>query len=195
MTSPFHADDTVNDDTHDRRLADRLKLLRVERGWSLDDLAGRSGVSRATLSRFEKAEVSPTAAALGKLCAAHGLTVSRLMLLVEDEAAPVIRRDAQPVWVDPETGFRRRVVSPPGGRLAGEAIEGMLPAGTQLAYDAPPRPGLEHHLVMLDGQLTVRLDDGAYPLETGDCLRYRLFGPSRFETGPDHGARYLIFLT
>jgi transcriptional regulator with XRE-family HTH domain len=39
----------------DRRLAERLRALRGERGWSLDELARRSGVSRATLSRLENA--------------------------------------------------------------------------------------------------------------------------------------------
>ena len=68
----------------DRRIAQRLKALRQERGWSLDELAGLAGVSRATLSRLENADVSPTAAVLGKLCAAHGLTMSRLMMMVED---------------------------------------------------------------------------------------------------------------
>ena len=36
-------------------------------------------VSRASLSRLENAEVSPTASVLGRLCAAYGLTMSRLM--------------------------------------------------------------------------------------------------------------------
>jgi len=66
----------------DRRIAQRLKTLRAERGWSLDELAGRSEVSRATLSRLENAEVSPTASVLGKLAASYGLTISRLMHLV-----------------------------------------------------------------------------------------------------------------
>ena len=52
------------------RLAQRLRELRHERGWSLDELAARSGVSRATLSRLENNEVSPTAAVLGRLCPA-----------------------------------------------------------------------------------------------------------------------------
>src|SRR6185437_455408 len=97
----------------DRLLAQRLKSLRAERGWSLDELARRGAVSRATLSRLENAEVSPTASVLGKLCAAYGLTMSRLMHLVEDDFAPLVRRDAQPLWTDPTIGFRRRSVSPP----------------------------------------------------------------------------------
>ena len=49
----------------DMRIASRLKGLRQERGWSLDELAGRAGVSRATLSRLENAEVSPRPACWG----------------------------------------------------------------------------------------------------------------------------------
>ena len=91
----------------DTRIAFRLKGLRKERGWSLDMLAAKSSVSRATLSRLENAEVSATANVLGRLCATYGLTMSRLMLMVEDEFAPVVRCDAQQLWIDPETRFRR----------------------------------------------------------------------------------------
>ncbi|MEO1199224.1 MAG: helix-turn-helix domain-containing protein [Pseudomonadota bacterium] len=180
-------------DTLDHRIADRLKALRTERDWSLDALAERSGVSRATLSRLEKAEVSATAQVLGKLCAAYGLTLSRLMHLVEDRAAPMVRRAEQTVWTDPETGFMRRSISPPSHSLAAEAIEADLPAGAEISYDAPPRPGLEHHLALLDGALTVRIADQDHHLNAGDCLRYQLFGPSRFTAPADRPARYLIF--
>jgi len=165
----------------DLRLARRLRGLRRARGWSLDDLAARAGVSRATLSRLENAAASPTAQVLGRIAAAHGLALSRLMLMVEERAAPLIPAADQPVWTDPETGFRRRAVSPPA-------------AGARIAYPVPPRPGLEHHLLLREGWLTVTLDDAAHALAPGDALRYRLFGPSAFETPADSGARYLMFL-
>lgn len=176
------------------RLAERLRLLRMDRGWTLDDLAKRSGISRATLSRLENGEVSPTTAVLGRLCAAHGMTLSRLMILVEGDAPPLVPRKDQTVWTDPETGYIRRVLSPPGGDLTGEVIEATLPPGCRIDYDAPPRPGLEHHLVLLDGALSVTLDGIEHSLTPGDCLRYRLFGTSRFETPADCGARYHLFL-
>lgn len=184
----------LENDSIDHRIADRLRALRAERGWSLETLAGHTGVSRATLSRLENAEVSPTAAVLGKLCAAYGLTLSRLMLLAEGDFTPRVARDDQPVWLDPETGFRRRLVSPPAQMLAGEAIEGEIPPATRLSYDAPPRPGLEHHLVMLDGRLFLTADGATHALGPGDCLRYRLLGQSRFETPAETGARYLLFM-
>jgi transcriptional regulator with XRE-family HTH domain len=176
----------------DQRIAMRLRNLRAERKWSLDELAKRSDVSRATLSRLENAEVSPTASVLGKLAAAHGLTISRLMHMVEDNFAPLIRRDAQPVWSDPGIGFRRRSVSPPAQTLAAEVLECELEPRTRIAYDEPPRPGLEHHLFLTEGQLEISIEGQAYMLRPGDCLRYQLFGSSAFATPERCGAKYLL---
>jgi transcriptional regulator with XRE-family HTH domain len=184
----------ADDSSIDQRIAQRLKGLRAEREWSLDELAGRSNVSRATLSRLENAEVSPTASVLGKLCAAYGLTMSRLMRMVEDDFAPLVHRSAQWVWADPEIGFRRRSVSPPARTLAGEVLECELEPGTRITYDRPPRPGLEHHLLLLEGQLILTVDGRTYDLGPGDCLRYRLFGPSAFATHEQCGARYILFM-
>jgi len=190
-----HMENALADDASiDRRIAQRLRGLRAERSWSLDELARRSAVSRATLSRLENAEVSPTASVLGKLCAAYGLTMSRLMHMVEDAFAPLVRRDTQPVWSDPTIGFRRRSVSPPAQTLAGEALECELEPGTHIAYDQPPRPGLEHHLLMIEGRLAVTVGGQTHDLRPGDCLRYQLLGPSAFATPAQCGARYVLFM-
>src|SRR5579884_2525053 len=146
-------EDTYTDTTSiDWHIAQRLKRLRAERGWSLDELARRSTVSRATLSRLENAEVSPTTSVLGKLCTAYGLTMSRLMHMVEDDFAPLVPCNEQPIWTDPSIGFRRRSVSPPARSLAGEVLECELAPGTHITYDRPARSGLEHHLLLIEGQ-------------------------------------------
>ncbi|WP_321342618.1 XRE family transcriptional regulator [Breoghania sp.] len=178
----------------DDRIASRLNALRRDRGWSLDELARRSGVSRATLSRLEKGEVGSTTAILGRLCSAHGMTLSRLMLMAEETFQPLVARESQPVWRDEASGFCRRSISPPSQALAGEALECRLEPGADIFYDAPPRAGLEHHLVLLEGALRLDLDGETHELKPGDCLRYRLFGSSRFRTPPDTAARYLLFM-
>jgi transcriptional regulator with XRE-family HTH domain len=190
MGNPLRDDDL----SIDRKIAQRLKGLRAERGWSLDELATRGNVSRATLSRLENAEVSPTASVLGKLCAAYGLTMSRLMHMVEDDFVPLVRRSAQAIWTDPEIGFRRRSVSPPTQTLAGEVLECELDPDTRITYDQPPRRGLEHHLFLKEGQLAVTVNGQTHELRPGDCLRYQLFGASAFETPKARGAKYMLFI-
>jgi transcriptional regulator with XRE-family HTH domain len=183
---------TAIDDV-ERRLAERLAALRAERGFSLDDLAARTGISRATLSRLERAETSPTAAMLGRLCAAYGWTLSRLMAAAEGSEPPALLRHAdQPAWRDPESGFRRRAVSPPGPGLRMELTEAELPAGVAIAYEAAPLPGMEQHLWLLSGTLDFALGGRVWRLTAGDCLRVRIDGPTRLAAGPEGPARYLI---
>ena len=184
----------TDNSTIDQRLADRLRTLRQDRGWSLDDLAQRSGISRATLSRLENAAVSATATVLGKLCAVHGMTMSRLMYLVEQEFTPVIREREQREWTDHSSGLTRRVVSPPSEGLNGEVLNCRLEPGRRIAYDISPQPGLEHHLLMLEGELTVTVEGAEHRLTGGDCLRYRLHGDSVFVTPPERAAHYLLFI-
>jgi len=178
----------------DLQIALRLKALRSERAWSLDEVAKRSGVSRATLSRLENAEVSPTASVLGRLCGAYGIPMSRLMQMVEEHFSPFLSRDDQPVWVDAATGYERRSVSPPSESLSGEVVECRLAPGAEIAYELAPRAGLEHHLVMLGGALDMTIEGRAHALKPGDCLRYKISGPSHFSAGAPDGAHYILFI-
>jgi transcriptional regulator with XRE-family HTH domain len=178
----------------DSLLAQRLRELRKARGWSLDELAAASGISRATLSRTENAEVSPTAAVLGRLCAAFELTMSRLLASVEQDHAALIAREEQPLWVDPETGFRRRSISPPSPQFDCELIQCELPAGAEIGYPSPPRVGLEHHLYLESGVLELTIDGRVHTLSKGDCLRYKLFGASAFKVPHGRPAKYFLVI-
>lgn len=176
------------------RLADHLRKLRLEREWSLDQLAARCGVSRASLSRVENAEVSPTADVLGKLCTAFALPLSRLLAQVEDVFTPLCRHNDQQVWTEEMIGYQRRVISPAVPPLRAEIVECTLRADMEITYAAPSVPGQEHHLVLQRGALDIWIDADHYRLTPGDCLRYRLFGASRFKTSRDTGATYLLVL-
>ncbi|MFJ3794078.1 helix-turn-helix domain-containing protein [Kitasatospora sp. NPDC090091] len=179
------------DTAADERLATRLAELRVERGWTLEELAQRADVSRSTLSRVERAEVSPTAAVLGRLCAVYGWTMSRLLAEVESVPARLVRADEQRVWRDEASGFVRRSVSPPHGSLRAEVIEGRLPAGADLSYDRPSVPGLEHHLWLLEGELELTVDGEPHLLAAGDCLRF-VAETTRFRCPGPAEARYVL---
>jgi transcriptional regulator with XRE-family HTH domain len=176
----------------ERRIAQRLAQLRAERGWSLDALAERTGISRATLSRLERSELSPTAAMLGKLCTVYRWTLSRLMAEAETRPPNLVPVGEQPEWKDPESRYRRRVVSPPAPGLRGELVEVHMPAGATVSFDASPIPGLEHHLWMLEGSLTLEVEGSLFHLHAGDCLRYVLTGPSRFQGAGKREARYVV---
>jgi transcriptional regulator with XRE-family HTH domain len=176
------------------KLAERLKQLRQDQGWSLSQLAEQSGVSTATLSRLENAEVSPTTEVLGKLCSAYALTLTRLLSMVEEGYVPLIHRQDQSEWVDQKSGFTRRSISPPAQQLSAEVLECELKTNSCLTYNQPSVPGLEHHLFLLEGQLEMTIEGRKHVLNAGDCLRYQLFGASEFRTPKDSAAKYILVL-
>jgi transcriptional regulator with XRE-family HTH domain len=181
-------------DAADLRLAERLRELRRARRWSLDEVAALSGVSRASLSRIENGEVSPTASVLGRLAGAHGTTVSRLLADIEGDGPALVARADQPEWVDPATGFRRRSVSPPSNAFDCEVLLCELPAGARIDYPLPPRLGLEHHLYLLEGSLELTIEGRPHRLSAGDCLRYKLMRASAFLAIGRRLARYILVL-
>src|SRR5471032_3636221 len=100
--------DTIIDDLSNR-LALRLRLERDSRGWSLADLAERSGVSKAMISKIEREEVSPTAVVLVRLAGAFDLTLAGLLLRAEGKGR-LTRATEQPIWREPATGYLRKQV-------------------------------------------------------------------------------------
>lgn len=174
------------------RIAQRLAQLRAEKGWSLEALAERTGISRATLSRLERSELSPTAAMLGRLCTAYGLTLSRLMADAETKPVHLVPAAEQSEWTDPESGYRRKAISPPAAGLRGELVEVHMPAGASVSFETAPIAVLEHHLWMLEGSLSLEVDGTLFKLNAGDCLRYVLNRESHFKGLGRRGARYLV---
>ena len=176
------------------RLAERLAAVRAARGLTLDALAEASGVSRAMISRIERGESSPTAMVLGRLAAGLGVTLSALFAEVEGAAEPVSRHDRQPVWRDPETGYLRRDVAPPGTGSTQDIVRVELPAGARVAYPAFSYVNTDHHILLLKGRL--RFGNGArvFDLAPGDCLRLPEAADSwYFNPGP-RPAEYLVLI-
>lgn len=71
-------------------LAERVRALRKERGWTLEQAATQAGLARSTLSKIENGQMSPTYEALKKL--ADGLAISVPQLFTPPSKAQVSGR-------------------------------------------------------------------------------------------------------
>jgi transcriptional regulator with XRE-family HTH domain len=164
--------DTLVDDLG-RRLAHRLRLERDNRSWSLADLAERSGVSKATISKIERVEVSPTAVVLVRLASAFDLTLAGLMLRAEGQGERLSRAGEQPVWRDPETGYiRKQVFSRPDHPV--EIIRVELPPRRRVTLPASSYVHIRQLVWVQTGSLAITEAGQRRVLGAGDCLG---FGP------------------
>jgi len=178
-------------------LAQRLRSLRAERGLTLDGLAERTGVSRSMISLIERGESSPTAVILDKLAGGLGVTLASLFDETEQAgASPLSRRPEQRVWRDPESGYLRRNLSPPGFPSPIELVEVVVPAGARVAYDTGRRSvGVSQQIWMVEGEIEIGLGADTYRLFAGDCLCMDIEQPTIFRNLSGEPARYLVALT
>jgi transcriptional regulator with XRE-family HTH domain len=178
----------------DKTIGARLKVLRVTAGLSLNELAARSGVSRAMIGRVERGESSATAVLLGKLCAALDVTLSAVIGLSDRPPERLVRLADQPAWRDPETGYRRRHASAPNVASGIEIIVVELPRGERVSYSPWGRRAYTQQLLMLSGKLTVYIDPKRFDLNEGDCLDFDVMRAVTFENPADVIAKYIVIV-
>ncbi len=183
-------------DETDLAIGARLKALRASNGLTLDELATRSGVSRAMISRIERAEASPTAALLARLSEALGLSLSAFF--AEDgeaEASPVSRKASQKLWRDPHTGYLRRSVSPPGVPSRIDIVEVDFPPHARVSF--PPREEsrvMTQHVWLFEGELEMIIGETVHTLHPGDCLFMHIGDAFDFHNPSDKPTRYAVIL-
>ena len=181
------------------RIARRVRELRGAKGFSLDALAERSGVSRSNISLIERAQSSPTAVVLDKLSAGLGVTVASLFddsRALTPEPSPLARVADQPVWTDPASGYVRRNVSPPVADSRLQLVDVVFPAGQRVAYDTAAREvDVRQQVWMIDGVMEMTVGDALWRLQAGDCLAMRLDRPIVYRNPTRKPARYLVVLS
>lgn len=174
-------------------IGQRVAQRRAALGLSLDEIAARTGVSRAMASRIERGEVHASAVLLDKLCAGLGISLSTLF--AQDAASPLLRRADQPVWQDPESGYVRREVAPAGTGSPVRIVEVDFPAGAEIAFDRTRHRALEQHVWVLKGEIEVTVAGAVYNLSAGDCLHMRVAEGNGFRNASGKPARYAVILT
>ena len=186
-----HMDTLV--DSLGRRLAQRIRLERDGRGWSLAELAERSGVSKATISKIERAEVSPTAVVLVRLASAFDLTLAGLLLRAEGAGERLSRNAGQPVWRDPETGYvRRQVFSRPDHPV--ELVRVELPARQRVTLPASSYAHIRQLVWVQSGSLVIMEGSERHALAAGDCLGFGLPAETTFANETNATCTYVVAL-
>ncbi|MFN9476540.1 helix-turn-helix domain-containing protein [Acidovorax sp.] len=179
------------------RIAQRLRELRDARGYSLEALAERSGVSRSNISLIERGQSSPTAAVLDKLAVGLGVALASFFddgTQVTEPPSPFIRAGDQPLWRDPASGYVRRRLSPPAPSPL-QLVEVVFPAGQRGALDSAVHDADIHQQVwLIEGAMDLTVGEATWHLQAGDCLAMRLSQPIVFHNPTQQDARYLVAL-
>jgi transcriptional regulator with XRE-family HTH domain len=180
-------------DEQGERIASRLRLERDARSWTLADVAARSGVSRAMISKIERCEASPTAAVLVRLAGAFDLTLGGLLARSEGDAARLVRAADQPLWRDPASGYLRRQLFERSDNPI-ELVRVELPAGARVGLPASSYLRIRQVVWVLEGTLVIEEPAARHQLAAGDCLGFGPPADTTFANESDAPCTYVVIV-
>ena len=173
----------------------RVRALRDAMGFSLRDLAERSGVSAPMLSQVERGETSPTLAVATKIAAGLELTLSQLLRLDEGQHVSVSRAGGR--RRSERGGHRFEELTPPlPGQRADVSLHSLKPGATTGGRADPPmhEPGSRETAVVLAGMLALIVDGTRYELRAGDCVTFDADLPHHFENDGEEPTRFIAVI-
>ena len=156
-----------------RTIGRRVRASRSELGWTLDQLATRSGVSRRMLVNVEQGVTNPSIATLLRLSDALGIGLPALVDTADDGAASVVvHREGEiaPMWTSPRGGSAVMVAgtAPPD---VSELWDWRL-APSDTHRSAAHRAGTRELMHVLTGTVVLVVGATEHRLKPGDSASF-----------------------
>ena len=181
------AADSENADLAVAAIGARIRELRLQNEKTLQAMAEMTGLSASLLSLVERGKTSPSIGTLVSVSHALGVHMSDLVTPAEhDSKEPIVRRGDQAVYAS-SAGGQRRVVADDRIRGLEIAINEFEPGGS--SADSSLHHGGYEYGVVLDGKLTVTLEDETHVLAPGDMISYDSNRPHRISNTTKRPAR------
>lgn len=152
-------------------LARTLQQLRAERGWSLDQLAARSGVSKGVLVALEQGRSNPNLATLARIGDAFGVPVTRLLDTSDEPRVQLSGPEqARVLWHGP-SGGTGTIIAATEAPWAAELWQWTLLPGEVFGGDAHA-PATRELTWVETGTLTLTVAGTGHHVGAGQCVRF-----------------------
>ncbi|OZI30077.1 transcriptional regulator [Bordetella genomosp. 10] len=174
-------------------MALKLKLLRVQAGLTLEQLAQSCGLTRSYISKVERGISTPSIETAFKLAHALGVNVDRLFGKPEqaEEISLIRARDAAP---DERDEYLTLVAGANGDRLMRAFVirPGKFNGGRARKRILSHHDG-EEILYVLSGRLELTIGARKELLDVGDCVQFNSSSPHKLvSVGEDEGVALIV---
>lgn len=152
-------------------VARAVQALRTERGWSLDQLAGRAGVSKGVLVAIEQAKSNPNLATLARISDAFGVPVTRLVETSGEPTVTVTDQSAfRSLWQG-ESGGTGVIIGATDAPWAAELWTFRLEPGDTVGGD-PHAPATREMIWVQAGTVSLTVAGQTYQVGPQMCARF-----------------------
>ncbi|MBC8869456.1 MAG: helix-turn-helix transcriptional regulator [Planctomycetes bacterium] len=151
----------------------RVRELRTERGWSLEELSTVCGVSRSMLSQIERRQTNPTLAVILRIAHAFEMSLDELVDAPKPVSAIEVIRAKDPAFrFRSDTDCQIRTLSPLHLEKDVEFYELRLGPGGELR-SAAHFDGTREYVTVQRGKVRIESEDETTELGRGDSASYR----------------------
>lgn len=174
-----------------RLIGHRLRARRRTLGLTLEEVAGRAGLTKGFLSEIERDRTSPSVASLVRLCDALDLPVGSLFA---GPTACVVRAGERAPIAFGGHGIRDCLITPAAARWLLAIHSTMEPGGGggEVQYSLRSE---EEMVLVLSGSLRLEIEAETYHLRRGDALTFDPRRPHTFvNPSPAEPAEVLFVL-
>lgn len=172
-------------------VARNVRRLRQERGWSLDVLAARAGLSKGMLIHVEQQRTNPSLQTLCRLAEAVGVSLARLVELDEAPAVRVLAAEQAAVLWRGGAGSEARLVVGSDRSEHLELWEWRLAPGQAHRSEAHA-PGTQELLHVADGALVLEVDGHDHPVEPGGAAVFQADRPHAYRNDAPTALRFAL---
>ncbi|MFJ6851135.1 helix-turn-helix domain-containing protein [Streptomyces sp. NPDC091271] len=166
-------------------LARNLKRWRGERGFTLDALAARAGVSRGMIIQIEQARTNPSVGTTVKLADALGVSITTLLDYEQGSQVRLVPEDQAVRMWSTEAGSSTTLLVGTEARGPIELWSWHLMPGDSSASDPHPE-GTVELLHVTAGELTLIVDGETHVVPAGTSATFEAHVPHSYRNdGPE----------
>lgn len=172
------------------QIAQNLRRLRTGRGFSLDTLAARAGVSRGMLIGIEQERTNPTVWTLVRVADALGVSVGELIETSSPAAVWIVRAgEANVLWHGDAGGYATLLVG--SGPAPLELWDWRLQPGDLYRTESHVA-GVRELITVVAGRTTLTVGDQTSELGPGDSAMYTGDLPHSHACVGDEPCRFIM---
>ncbi len=173
-------------------IGERVRARRNARGWTLDDLAERSGVSRRMLVNVEQGVTNASIATLLRLSEALGIGLPSLVAPSDGDGAVQVNRAEMrsPLWAGEHGGEAFLAASVTGPDVV-ELWDWALAVGDAHASE-PHVAGTRELLTVTEGEVILSVAGEELVLYPGDAASFRGDVVHGYRNDGGAGARFAL---
>lgn len=155
-------------------IAERVREFRLEQGWTVGQLADRSGLSKGMLSKIENAQASPSLSTLARLSEALSVPVTAFFRGLDEEQDVLYVKAGKGLDIQhrgSQAGHHYQLL----GRMRAPH-DRLEPVVVNLTTRSDVFPLYQHAgtelIYMLEGRMEYTYGSTGYLLEPGDALQF-----------------------